>query len=166
MAAAKPNQHGYRSVASKWSSGNLQFLDASGNVIYTIDAANRKVTIPASSTLDTSAGTLTFAAGQIAAPSLVTGGAIANAATLTPGAGVYSKITVNPAGAVTGIILAAGTADGQECTVVNLATAANSVTFAAAGTSHVSNGVSSVIAGIVARTFIWDSGTSLWYPQV
>ena len=59
MAAAKPNQHGYRSVASKWSSGNLQFLDSSGNVIFTIDAANRKFTVPASSTIDLSAATIT-----------------------------------------------------------------------------------------------------------
>ncbi len=44
MAAAKPNQHGYRSVSTKWSSGNLQFLDSSGNVIATFDAANRKLT--------------------------------------------------------------------------------------------------------------------------
>ena len=67
MAAAKPNGTGYRSVASKWSNGNLQFLDASGNVIYTIDAANRKLTLPSGSTLDTSAASLVPGAANFAA---------------------------------------------------------------------------------------------------
>jgi hypothetical protein len=49
MAASKPNQHGYRAVSTKWSSGNLQYLDSSGNVIFTVDAANRLLSIPAGS---------------------------------------------------------------------------------------------------------------------
>lgn len=71
---------------------------------------------------------------------------------------------VAPGGAVTGIILAAGTYPTQEITVVNESTAANSVTFAAVGTSFVADGVSSVIAGLNARRFQWDSATSTWFP--
>jgi hypothetical protein len=43
MAAAKPNQHGYRGVSTKWTSGNLQFSDTSGNAIMVLDATNRKI---------------------------------------------------------------------------------------------------------------------------
>ena len=77
---------------------------------------------------------------------------------------VSSVARVSPAGAVTGIILQAGTSAGQTCLVVNEAVAANTVTFAASGTSNVADGTSSVIAGLNARRFVWDSGTSLWYP--
>jgi hypothetical protein len=87
--------------------------------------------------------------------------AIANSATI---ASNYTATRVSPAGAVTGIILAAGVFPGQLCTVVNEAAAANTITFAAAATSKVADGVSSVIAGLTARTFVWDSSTSLWYP--
>lgn len=69
---------------------------------------------------------------------------------------------VAPAAARTGIILQAGTIAGQVVTVVNEAAAANSVTFAAAG-SNVADGNASPIAGLTARRFVWDSGTSLWY---
>lgn len=71
---------------------------------------------------------------------------------------------VAPGGAVTGIILAVGTISGQVCTVINESAAGNTVTFAAAGTSNVADGVGSVIAGLNCRTFVWDSSTSLWYP--
>lgn len=70
---------------------------------------------------------------------------------------------VAPAGAVTGVILAVGTVPGQILTVINESSAVNTVTFAAAGTSNVADGVSSVIAGLRAARFVWDSGTSLWY---
>ena len=88
--------------------------------------------------------------------------AVATNGTITT-AGV-SVARVAPAGAVTGVILAVGTTGGQVCTVVNESVAANTVTFAASGTSNVADGTSSVIAGLNARRFVWDSGTSLWYP--
>lgn len=71
---------------------------------------------------------------------------------------------VAPAGAVTGIILQAGVVGGQELTVINESAGANTVTFAASGTSRVADGVASVIAGLTARKFSWDASTSLWYP--
>lgn len=49
------------------SSGNIILYDKAGNIIFTGDGTNRKVTFPASSTLDVSAATLTLGAGQVTA---------------------------------------------------------------------------------------------------
>ena len=87
------------------------------------------------------------------APAVATSGTIA-----TTGLGVSR---VNPAGAVTGVILQAGGIAGQICIVVN--ESGNTITFAAAGTSNVADGVSAVIAANRAMWFVWDSGTSRWY---
>jgi len=86
---------------------------------------------------------------------------LASAGTISTGLASVSRVA--PAGAVTGIILQAGTSPGQCCIVLN--ESAFSITFAAAGTSNVADGVSDVIAAISARSFIWDSVTALWYPS-
>lgn len=39
-------------VKSRWTAGNLEFLDSSGNVIATLDGTNRKLSIPAGSVLE------------------------------------------------------------------------------------------------------------------
>jgi hypothetical protein len=87
------------------------------------------------------------------APSVATSGTIA-----TANLGV-SRVTT--AGAVTGVILASGTVAGQLVIVVN--ESANTITFAAVGTSHVADGTSDVIAANTARMFVWDSSNSRWY---
>ena len=87
--------------------------------------------------------------------------AVATSGTITT-SGVTSA-RVSPSGAVTGVILQAGTFAAQEVIVVNEAVGANTVTFAASGTSNVADGTSDVIAGLTARKFVWDTGTSLWY---
>lgn len=84
----------------------------------------------------------------------------ANGTIATAGVGVAR---VSPAAARTGIILAAGTTPGQEIWVVNEATGANSLTFAASGTSNVADGAGAALAGLTARKFVWDSVQSLWY---
>ncbi|HLI05205.1 MAG TPA: hypothetical protein VKV40_01400 [Ktedonobacteraceae bacterium] len=71
---------------------------------------------------------------------------------------------VNPAAARTGCILQAGTQSGQIVWVVNEAASANSITFAASGTSNVADGTADAIVGLSARLFVWDGSTSLWYP--
>lgn len=103
-------------------------------------------------------GNAVMAYGQTAAAQVVATGNTINTAAL-------STARTAPAGAVTGVILQAGVAPGQEVTVINESVAANSITFAAAGTSNVADGVSDVIAGLQARTFIWDASTLLWYPM-
>lgn len=73
-------------------------------------------------------------------------------------------VRVTAAAAVTGIILGAGSKPGQRLTVIHEGAAANTITYAAAGTSNVADGTSDVITGPSARTFVWDSITALWYP--
>ena len=54
------------------TSGNVEVKDASGNIIATLDAANRKLTFPSGAVLDASAatGSISFAAGEIATADL------------------------------------------------------------------------------------------------
>jgi hypothetical protein len=86
--------------------------------------------------------------------------------TITPGtSGGYGSLRVTAGAAVTGIILTPGTKPGQELTIIHEGAAANTITFAAAGTSNVADGVSDVITGPSARTYVWDSVTALWYPM-
>jgi hypothetical protein len=100
--------------------------------------------------------------GGIAPAQSATAVAIANAGTVaTANIGVSR---VSPASAVTGIILTAGTIPGQLVWVVNEAVAGNSVTFAASGSSNVATGVNEILPGLQSRLYVWDSGTSLWYP--
>lgn len=72
-------------------------------------------------------------------------------------------VRVTAAAAVTGIILQAGVKPGQQVIVIHEGAAANTITFAASGTSNVADGVSAVITGPSQKMFVWDSVTSLWY---
>lgn len=72
-------------------------------------------------------------------------------------------VRVTTAGAVTGVILQAGTKAGQQVIVIHEGAAANTITFAASGTSNVADGTSAVITGPAQKMFVWDSVTSLWY---
>lgn len=96
-----------------------------------------------------------FTAQSASAPAIANNGTVT-----TTNVGVAR---VAPAGAVTGIILQAGTGAGQMCTVINESAAANSLTMAAAATSNVADGVSCVIPGLTQKTFVWDFSTSRWY---
>ena len=85
-----------------------------------------------------------------------------NGETLDTGTNI---VRYDPNGASrTGVILKAGTREGQIVTIVNIADAAETITFAAAGTSNVSNGVTSAIARYGARQFVWDG--FIWYPLI
>ena len=84
--------------------------------------------------------------------------------TLTTGGTITIGNPVNRtsnAGAVTGMILTAGSINGQQVTIIN--TSAGSVTFAASGTSNVADGTSDVIAANAAGRYVWNGPTSLWY---
>jgi hypothetical protein len=75
-----------------------------------------------------------------------------------------SAIRVTAAAAVTGIIIPAATgAPGAMLCVIHEGAAANTITFAASGTSNVADGASDVITGPSAALFIWDNVTLLWY---
>jgi len=86
---------------------------------------------------------------------------IANAGTIATANLGVSRVTT--AGAVTGVIMQAGTVAGQQCIVVHEGTAANTITMATAATSNVAAGTTCVLSGLAAHLFVWDSGTSLWY---
>jgi hypothetical protein len=92
-------------------------------------------------------------------------------ATATPGAGddetlptATNVVAYDPNGASrAGVILTAGLRDGQTVSVVNIADAAETITFAAAGVSNVAGGASVSIARYECVTFVWNAATSLWY---
>ena len=93
-------------------------------------------------------------------PSTLTAAAsVTTSGTITLPTGEVKLLTT--AGAVTGVILTAGTYSGQKVTLVN--TSANSITFAAAGTSNVADGTSAVLAANRAMTLWWDSTSARWY---
>lgn len=73
----------------------------------------------------------------------------------------YGMVVVDTAGAVTGIIVQAGTVAGQRLTIANKS--ANSLTMAAAGTSNVINGTGCVISATAAVDLIWNALDSRWY---
>jgi hypothetical protein len=82
--------------------------------------------------------------------------ALAASGTVSPSA---SYVEVAPTAARTGIILGAGSADGQQVTVANLS--AFLVTFAASGSNVATN--SETIAAKTAGLFFWSANTSLWH---
>jgi hypothetical protein len=87
-----------------------------------------------------------------AAQVLTTGGTIAT---------TLPSQRVAPAGAVTGVILTAGSYGDDRVTVIN--ESAFSITMAAAATSNVATGTSDVIAANTAAWYAWSSGTNWWY---
>jgi hypothetical protein len=69
-------------------------------------------------------------------------------------------------GSRTGIIVADGVQDGQQIKIVNIADAAETITFAASGTSNVAPGASLVIGQNEGVELVWNTATSLWYPLI
>jgi hypothetical protein len=97
-----------------------------------------------------------FKSPVTAAQTIAGGGTIA-----LPTTGFNALLTTG--GAVTGVILTAGVTDGQTICLIN--NSANSITFAAAGTSNVADGTSAVIPALRAMIFTWDNTSSRWYRQ-
>lgn len=90
-----------------------------------------------------------------AAATIATSGTISTAG--------LSQSRVTAGAAVTGVIMQPGTVADQRCLVVCEQAAANTITFAVAGTSNVAGGTTVSLAGLAAHQFAWDAGTSLWY---
>ena len=136
--------------------------------VFNVNTVTKQVQIPNGASIQfysdayaTATGQLT-GSGPASAMSATSPDPGANGTIATAGVGVA---LVTPAAARTGIILAAGTVNGQECWVVNQGSAANTLTFnVAPGTSFVANAATaSAIAGLTARKFVWVSAVSLWY---
>lgn len=153
---ANKNFYGRLDVArieNSGSPGSGSKLYAAGMLVSdAVGGTNRKGAAWMSGDVDIQDGAVSF--GQSAAATAIT-----NGATITTTHVTIAR--VNPAGAVTGIIMQAGTISGQKCVVLN--ESANSVTMAASGTSNVADGTGSVVAAKKAAAFFWDSSTSLWY---
>jgi hypothetical protein len=144
-------QQGGESYALSVQNGSTE-----NNIIITTDGSEQGKLAPGS----VLAGSFAVANGAFlsSAVSLPSSAAsVASSGTISTSGPGATRVTTSAA--VTGVILAAGTASGQRATVIN--ESANSITFAASGTSHVADGTSDVIAANTARTFIWDG--SLWY---
>jgi len=96
---------------------------------------------------------------KLGAPS---GNLVLFGAARTPVSSPAEGTAATTAGAVTGVILGAGTTHGQRLTVSLDKDAAGTITFAAAGTSRVGTGVGCVIAVGGVKTFIWDNTDLIW----
>jgi Fe2+ transport system protein FeoA len=86
------------------------------------------------------------------APALATSGTVSTS---------FGVSRVTPGSAVTSCVLAAGTIIGQKVTVINEATGANTINFAASASSFVADGATTAIAGLRCAEYTWD-GTN-WF---
>ena len=103
----------------------------------------------------------TVLSGKVSSPPS-TAQNLATGNTITLPTGGDTKPLTATGGSVTGIILTAGTVDGQKLALFNKE-ASNTITFAAAGTSNVADGTSAVLGALRAMSLIWDSASSRWY---
>ncbi len=139
----------------------------SANVAGTMTAGVSNVTTGSVTTLTAPTATITTA--NITNPIVggINGGS-AGASVTTSGTINTSKLIskVLAGSAVTAVILASGTTDGQLCFVENVGAAASSIAFAtagsAAGSSHAATDFA--FSGQKAACFIWEATTALWYP--
>lgn len=91
-------------------------------------------------------------------PPLGTPGTLASSGTISHNGKNY--VRVNTSGAVTSVVLQKGVKDGQQLYIEN--TSANSITFAAAATSFVRDGVSAIIPGNCLKIFMWNGVSTRW----
>lgn len=88
------------------------------------------------------------------------------AATTVAGSGTIDSTIfwqrVTDAGAITGVILEAGTSHGQAVFVSVDKDASGSVTFAAEATSNVCSGTGAVLAAGEGALFLWDATDTCW----
>jgi hypothetical protein len=105
-------------------------------------------------------GRLSFE-GAISSP-VTTVQNLTNSATITLPTGGRNKRLSASGGAVTGIILTAGSYDGQEVVLWNIETT-NTITFATGATSNVADGTSAVIGALRAVKFFWDATSARWF---
>lgn len=94
-------------------------------------------------------------------PASATPTTIASSATITHNS--CPVVFVTTAAAVTGVILQAGTQNGQIVTIIHAGAVGNTITFAASGTSNVAGGTAVVITGPRSVTLVWNARTNLWY---
>ena len=142
------------------------FTEGDGSSDYfNIDTLNKLVQIPNNASL------VMYADAYQTIMSQMINGTFTTAASATspdPGANGtiatanVGRTLVTPAAARTGIILAAGTIDGQELWVINQGAAANTLTLnTTPATANVADSATeAAIAGLTARKYVWVGGTT------
>lgn len=68
-------------------------------------------------------------------------------------------------GSRTGVILEAGIENGQRVTIVNIADATETITFAVEGTSNVAGGAAVLVGENEQKQMVWNTSLSLWIPD-
>lgn len=135
---------------------------AGANDAFTVDTGLARSAAGVVKVTDGSSGTGGLVVGTLASvPATVQDISTGNTITLPT---VFTKRLTATAGAATGVIMTAGTSDGQMLCLFNVH-ATNAITFAAAGTSNIADGVSTVIAALTGVTLVWDATSSRWYHQ-
>lgn len=110
-----------------------------------------------------------YAQGQVQAGTLAPQMALTTPQAVATGTAVIlipagtSVVRISAAAATTGASLPLGTINGQMLTLIITTAIANTVTFAASGTSNVAGGTSVSLAGLASHLFVWDSVGALWY---
>lgn len=112
-------------------------------------------------------GSLTAVSG-IVSSAPISGGVSSSIATLAASGTIstsdrVSRVTTAATAGLTAMILGTGTANGQQCTVLNVG--AQHMTMAASGTSNVANGTSAVITALTSKQFTWSSAATLWFGE-
>ena len=139
---------------------NTDAVTITGPLVVQNDPAGAATTVSFDNAKITSDGSGNLNVASVAGSISGSASAIANNGTIPSSVGVQR---VTAAAACTGAILAAGSRAGQQVVVINESAAANTITFAASGTSNVAGGTTVSLAGLAAHLFVWDTGTSLWY---
>jgi hypothetical protein len=117
------------------------------------------VTTDSSETIQT--GVRLNVAGPLSSPCANSQSVADNGTITLPAAGINQLVATSSAANKTGAILTAGRYDGDQVCLIN--TSANSITFAASGTSHVADGTSAVLAATSSMRLVWSSTASLWF---
>ena len=100
--------------------------------------------------------------GQIT-PASATATTLANGSTITHNNCPIVFVTQATGATITGVLMQAGSQNGQVCFIINNSTAANTITFAAAGTSLVAQGTAKILPGLGVTVMVWNARSSLWY---
>jgi len=146
--------------------------EAGTDIVGTARPVTRTENVTQSGTLAVSGTTVLSGATTISGATVLSGATVrsappaaqaitANDTEITLPTGGFTKEVTND-GSYTGIIIAAGSVDGQLLCIFN-STATNTLTMATAATSNVANGTSCVLRALEAALFIWDSGASRWF---
>jgi hypothetical protein len=135
---------------------SAEFLNPVEDTLVALNSAATDSNISAASGILTLIGLVLSGSGKIVLPNPGTAQSLTNGSTITISG---PRVKVTSSGAITGVIMTAGTTDGQTIFLYNQGS--NTITFAVSG-SNVRNGGNVNMSG--GRTFImiWDASGAAW----